>query len=110
MKKAIIAVIVVLLLVAVAIPGYLGLYVVAPGGEEGGRTLVFVRRLTGLPFISSADSVALARGQTPSASGRAGIDRDTLVLVSRYKVMTLPWSKALYMRSTGNRDFLSVGK
>lgn len=85
-----------------------GLYVDPPvPKKDPGSTVWFYRRLIKTPFLFSADSIALSNGAVPTEELRAEVSRNVSARLSRHVLARFPFSRTLYMATTGNRDFLT---
>jgi hypothetical protein len=84
----------------------MGLFVVQPiGAIPEGTTVLYWRYDTKLPFISSADGLLLEKGQGVSLFGRGIVLGAIGKLMEERKIMNLPYSKTLYLISTGGKEF-----
>ncbi|HXX33289.1 MAG TPA: hypothetical protein VEM15_02330 [Thermodesulfobacteriota bacterium] len=83
-----------------------GFFVIQPiRALPQGATVWYWRYDTGLPFISSADGV-LVDNQTDVSLLNRGLVLAVLVEpVTQLKIAFLPYSKTLYLISTGGREF-----
>jgi hypothetical protein len=87
-----------------------GVYVVNPiPAVPEGETIWFYRRGTGLPFISSADGLNVARGRGISLDSRSAMNAQIAAIIGNHVLAKFGYSPALYLHSTGNRDFTSLG-
>lgn len=87
-----------------------GLFVIQPiGAIPDGTTIVFWRVGTKLPFITSADGLLDDSG--PDSGPGVSLLGRALVLAKMgddlkdRKILTLPYSKTLYLWSTGGKDY-----
>jgi hypothetical protein len=79
----------------------IGIYVKAPkDAPPAGATLVYNRRGTGLPFLSSPDSQGEKRRGVVNPEFMTTGPRDDRV------IFRLPFNKKLYLKTTGNVEFL----
>lgn len=109
MKKLRIAIPVGIALLLVLVGALLttGFYVDPPILQKTpGQTVWFYRRLVRTPFVFSADSIALQNGAVPSEEVREAISRNVQSRIARFVIARFPFSRGLYLRTTGNRDFL----
>lgn len=83
-----------------------GVFLVQPiGAIPDGTTVLYWRFATNMPFISSADGILLDNGQKVSLLGRGIVLGKVSELMERRKILTFPYSRALYLISTGGREF-----
>lgn len=83
-----------------------GFFVIQPTGAlPKGTTVWFWRYGTGLPFISSADGFLVDTRGDVSLSGRRLVLASLGGLIAQLKIASLPYSKTLYLISTGGREF-----
>lgn len=84
-----------------------GFYVDPPRDKNNpGSVTWFYRRLMNVPFIFSADSIALRDGTNPTRDTRQAISQNVFSYITRFTIRTFPFNKSLYLLSTGNKDFL----
>ena len=84
-----------------------GFYIDPPRDKDNpGSVTWFYRRLMNVPFIFSADSIALRDGTNPTKDTRQAISQNVFSYITRFTIRTFPFNKRLYLLSTGNRDFL----
>lgn len=84
----------------------LGVFVVQPiGAIPEGATVIFWRLNTELPFISSADGILLNSGQQVSLLSRGIVLGRISEAVLPRKIISFPYSRTLYLSSTGGREF-----
>jgi hypothetical protein len=84
-----------------------GLYIDPPIPKKyPGQTIWFYRRLINAPFLFSADSVALENGVAPTPETRGAVTANVLAHISRFVLARFPFSRTLYLATTGNKDFL----
>ena len=98
----------VLIAVAVAFAAWfsLGVIVVQPiGALPRGATVVYFRLGLNLPFISSPDGLLLKSGREVSLLGRAAALAATASVIKERRIISLPYSQALYIWSTGGRQY-----
>ena len=83
-----------------------GFFVIQPIGPfPEGATVWYWRYHTGLPFISSVDGF-LVDNQGDVSLLNQGIVLTALVKpINQLKIASLPYSKTLYLISTGGREF-----
>jgi len=83
-----------------------GFFVIQPiGALPNGATVWYWRLDTGLPFISSADGLLLEKELAVSLLGRAVALGAIAKPVIDRKIVSLPYSRTLYLISTGGREF-----
>jgi hypothetical protein len=82
-----------------------GFFVIQPTGAlPKGTTVWYWRYGTGLPFISSADGFLVDMQEGVSLSGRRFVLVSLAELIAQLKIAFLPYSKTLYLISTGGRE------
>jgi hypothetical protein len=83
-----------------------GFFVIQPTRAlpEGG-TVWYWRYDTGLPFISSADGFLVDTREGVSLLDRRFVLAALAELIAQLKIASLPYSKTLYLISTGGREF-----
>jgi len=112
MKKARTITVIILAAVAFACLGaytMLGIFIDPPiKNKSAGETVVYFRRLVKTPFIFSSDSVALLNGATPTEETRVAVSKNVNEKLSRFRLFSLPFNKALYLKTTDNRDFILI--
>jgi len=105
-KKGLIITLLVFFLTVGFVYSTMGLFVVQPiGAIPEGTTVLYWRYDTTLPFISSADGLLLEKGQGVSLLGRAVVLGAIGELMEERKIMNLPYSRTLYLISTGGKEF-----
>jgi hypothetical protein len=83
-----------------------GFFVIQPTGAlPKGTTVWYWRYGTGLPFISSADGFLVDTQGGVSLLGRRFVLASLAELIVQLKIVSLPYSKTLYLISTGGREF-----
>ena len=83
-----------------------GFFVIQPTGAlPKGATLWYWRYDTGLPFISSADSFLVDIQGGVSLLDQRFFLAALAELIAQLKIVSLPYSKTLYLISTGGREF-----
>jgi hypothetical protein len=83
-----------------------GLFVMQPiGALPEGATVWYWRFGTSLPFISSADGLLLEKQGSVSLLGRAVALGVLAEPVAGRKIVALPYSRTLYLITTGGREF-----
>src|SRR5262245_43285679 len=83
-----------------------GFFVIQPiGALPEGATVWYWRVDTSLPFISSADGLLLEKQQSVSLLGRAVALGAVAKPIADRKIVALPYSRTLYLVSTGGREF-----
>jgi hypothetical protein len=83
-----------------------GFFVIQPiGALPEGATVWYWRYDTGLPFISSADSLLVDKQGGVSLLGRGFVLAALVEPITQLKIASLPYSKTLYLISTGGREF-----
>jgi hypothetical protein len=82
-----------------------GLFVIQPiGALPEGATVWYWRIDTKLPFISSADGLLVEKQAGVSLLGRAVALGAIAGPIADRKIATLPYSRTLYLISTGGRE------
>ena len=83
-----------------------GFFVIQPiGAVPEGATVWYWRLDTSLPFISSADGLLLEKELGVSLLGRAVALGAVAKPITDRKIASLPYSRTLYLVSTGGREF-----
>jgi hypothetical protein len=83
-----------------------GFFVIQPiGAVPEGATILYWRLGTNLPFIASADGLLLQKTGSVSLLGRAIAFSKLAEPVIERKIVKLPYSRQLYLLSTGGKDF-----
>jgi len=83
-----------------------GFFVIQPAGAlPEGATVWYWRYGTGLPFISSADGFLVDMQGGASLLDRGFFLAVLAELIAQLKIASLPYSKTLYLISTGGREF-----
>jgi hypothetical protein len=83
-----------------------GFFVIQPiGALPEGATVWYWRYNTGLPFISSADGFLVDNQRGVSLLGRGSVLAALVEPITQLKIASLPYSKTLYLISTGGREF-----
>ena len=106
--KRLIASAVILLLVEWGLFFYFatGFFVIQPiGALPEGATVWYWRYDTGLPFISSADGLLVDNQRRVSLLNRVLVLAAFTKRITQLKIAFLPYSKTLYLISTGGREF-----
>ena len=106
--RGLIVLAVIFLLVEVGLLFYFttGFFVIQPTGAlPKGATVWYWRYGTGLPFVSSADGFLVDRPGGVSLLGRRFVLSSLAELIAQLKIASLPYSKTLYLISTGGREF-----
>jgi len=106
--KRLIASAVILLLVEWGLLFYFatGFFVIQPiGALPEGATVWYWRFDTGLPFISSADGFLIDNQRAVSLLNRGLVLAVFVKPITQLKIASLPYSKTLYLISTGGREF-----
>lgn len=84
----------------------LGLFVIQPiGAVPEGATIVYWRLGLNLPFVASADSLQLEVQGRVSLLGRGMALAAVAEPIADRKIITLPYSRSLYLHSTGGREY-----
>ena len=84
----------------------LGIFVTQPiGAIPEGATIVYWRAGLSLPFIASADGLALEATGGVSLLSRGIMLGQLADLVTDRALLKLPYSRWLYLRSTGGLEF-----
>jgi hypothetical protein len=106
--KRLIALAVIFLLVEWGLLFYFatGFFVIQPiGALPEGATVWYWRYNTGLPFISSADGFLVDNQRDVSLLNRGFVLAVLVEPITQLKIASLPYSKTLYLISTGGREF-----
>ncbi len=83
-----------------------GFFVIQPlGALPEGATVWYWRYNTGLPFIFSADGFLVNNQRDVSPLNRGVVLAVLVKPITRLKIASLPYSKTLYLISTGGREF-----
>lgn len=83
-----------------------GFFVIQPiGAIPEGATVWYIRLGTKLSFVSSPDGMLLEMGQGVTLLGRAMVLGQMGDVVKQKKIISFPYSKALYLISTGGKEF-----
>ena len=83
-----------------------GVFVLQPiGAVPEGATVLYWRFGTNMSFISSADGMLLDNDQGVSLLGRGIVLGKVGELMEQRKIVSLPYSRSLYLLSTGGREF-----
>jgi len=83
-----------------------GFFVIQPiGALPEGATVWYWRYNSGLPFIFSADSLLVDKPGGVSLLGRGFVLATLVEPITQVKIAILPYSKTLYLISTGGREF-----
>ena len=105
-KKGLIITLLVFFLIFGFFYSTMGLFVVQPiGAIPEGTTILYWRYDTKLPFISSADGLLLEQGQGVSLLGRGIVLGAIGELMEERKITNLPYSRTIYLISTGGKEF-----
>ena len=107
-RKGLIALAVIFLLVECGLLFYFttGFFVIQPiRALPEGATVWYWRYDTGLPFISSADGFLIDNQRDVSLLNRGLILAACAKPITQLKIASLPYSKTLYLISTGGREF-----
>ena len=107
-RKRLIALAVIFLLVEWGLLFYFttGFFVIQPiGALPEGATVWYLRYDTGLPFISSADGFLVDNQRDVSLLNRGFVLAVLVKPIAQLKIASLPYSKTLYLISTGGREF-----
>lgn len=84
----------------------MGVLVTQPiGAVPEGATVLYWRVGLDLPFVVSADGLALETTGTVSLLTRGIVLGQLADLVADRRIVNLPYSRWLYLRSTGGREF-----
>ena len=106
--KRLIALAVILLLVEWGLLFYFatGFFVIQPiGALPEGATVWYWRYDSELPFISSADGFLVDNQRDVSLLNRGLVLAVLVKPLTQLKIASLPYSKTLYLISTGGREF-----
>ncbi len=83
-----------------------GFFVIQPlEALPEGATVWYWRYDTGLPFISSADGFLVDNQRDVSLLNRGLVLAVLVKPITQLKIVSLPYSKTLYLISTGGREF-----
>jgi hypothetical protein len=83
-----------------------GFLVIQPSGAlPQGATVWYWRYGTGLPFVLSADGFLVDKQEGVSLLDRILVLTTLSELIAQLKITSLPYSKTLYLISTGGREF-----
>ncbi|HVP80342.1 MAG TPA: hypothetical protein VMV04_20865 [Thermodesulfobacteriota bacterium] len=107
-SKRLIASAVILLLIESGLLFYFatGFFVIQPiGALPEGATVWYWRFDNGLPFISSADGFLVDNQRDVSLLNRGFVLAVLVEPITQLKIASLPYSKTLYLISTGGREF-----
>ena len=103
MKKTLLLI---LILIPILFYSLFGIYVIQPiGAVPTGASVVYLRVGINLPFISSADGWLLDNNQSISLMTRALAMGKIVELIADKKIISLPYSKNLYLYSTDGVEF-----
>lgn len=84
----------------------IGFFVIQPiGAVPDGATIVYFRLGLNVSFISSADGILIDNDQDVSLLGRMVVLGKFGETVIERKIVKLPYSKDLYLISTGGKEF-----
>lgn len=72
-----------------------------------GKTIVYWRAGLDYPFVTSPDGIQLDRLNKVSLFGRLGAIAGFMDNAEERIILRLPYSKSLYLMSTGGREFES---
>lgn len=85
---------------------FCGIFVVQPiGAIPDGGTIVYWRSGLNMPFIASADGLQQEYDGGVSLLGRGVILAGLTDMLRERKIVSLPYSKTLYLWSTGGREY-----
>jgi|GEM_PF-418308 len=105
-NKPLVGTAIALLLFTIAFYFCCGLFVIQPiGAIPEGATIVYWRLNMNLPFISSADGLLLEKTGSVSLLGRAIAFGKIAEPIVERKIVKLPYSRQLYLFSTGGKEF-----
>jgi len=83
-----------------------GVFVIQPiGAIPQGATVLYWRFGTKMSFISSADGLLLRNDQVVSLLARGIVLANVVELMEDRHIVSLPYSRSLYLFSTGGREF-----
>jgi len=83
-----------------------GIFVIQPiGAVPEGKTILFWRFDTNMPFISSADGLLLDNDENVSLLGRGVVLAAVAEAIEDKIIVRLPYMKFLYLLSTGGKEF-----
>jgi hypothetical protein len=105
-KKSFLVVLAILVAVSIFFRAFCGIFVIQPiGAVPEGATIIYWRNELNLPFIASADGILVESGAGVSLLGR-GLALATLGKpVLENEILRLPYSRTLYLWSTGGKEF-----
>jgi hypothetical protein len=105
-QKSILAGLLLLGLFAFAFYHFCGIFVIQPlEAIPSGATVVYWRADLRLPFISSGDGFLQASGEGVSPLGRAVFLANLFGKIADRKIVSLPYSKTLFLWSTGGSKY-----
>jgi hypothetical protein len=108
--KKVLFIIIAAILLALGALSTTGFFVVNPiPTVPEGETIWYYRRGTGLPFVSSADSLTVKAGKTVSSEERSAMNARVAGIIGKKVISKLGYSKQMYLFSTGNKDFSAIG-
>ena len=83
-----------------------GFFVIQPiGAIPEGATVLYFRLGLNVTFISSADGILIDNDQDVSLLGRMVVLGKYGQVVKERKIISLPYSRTMYIISTGGREF-----
>lgn len=83
-----------------------GFFVIQPiGAVPDGATVLYFRLGLNVTFISSADGILLDNEQDVSLLGRMIVLGKFGEIVKERKIVSLPYSRTMYLVSTGGKEF-----
>ncbi len=83
-----------------------GFFVIQPiGAIPTGATVVYFRLGLNIPFVSSADGMLVKSGDGVSLLGRGMMLAAVSSVIADRRIVSLPYSRTLYLWTTGGRDF-----
>jgi hypothetical protein len=85
---------------------FLGIFVIQPiGAFPEGATIIYWRSGLNMPFISSPDGLLEKSGAGVSLLGRGIMLGGLAEPIINRKIISLPYSKTLYLWSTGGKEY-----
>jgi hypothetical protein len=86
---------------------FLGIFVVQPiGAVPDGRTVIYWRSGTDLPFITSPDGYLIDKSLDVTLMGRGLVAGRLAKELDGRIIVRLPYWKFLYLQSTGGKEFV----
>jgi hypothetical protein len=83
-----------------------GFFVIQPiGAIPDGATIIYFRLGLNVSFITSPDGIIIDNDQEVSLLARLIVLGKYVEIVNERKIIKLPYSKSLYLISTGGKEF-----